>query len=73
MIRSKIGKRYAIYLPKKIVAKLGIKEGDKIEISVEDDKILIKPIKPFLRKRKIAAEISFHEVEEIGEEISGGI
>ncbi len=44
----KVGKKGAIYLPKKVMRRLNIKEGDKFKLRIEDDKIVLEPIKnPF--------------------------
>ncbi|HDJ89686.1 MAG TPA: AbrB/MazE/SpoVT family DNA-binding domain-containing protein [Thermoprotei archaeon] len=43
-IETFIGKKYAIYLPKKIVKLLNLKEGDKIVFKIIDNKIVLEPI-----------------------------
>ncbi|RLE68835.1 MAG: AbrB/MazE/SpoVT family DNA-binding domain-containing protein [Thermoprotei archaeon] len=43
-IETFIGKKYAIYLPKKIVKFLNLKEGDKVILKIIDSKIVIEPI-----------------------------
>jgi len=62
----KVGKRNTIHLPKAIVEELGIKEGDMLVLVYDKDKIELRPLK----LKKYWAEISFKEVEEVGEEIS---
>ncbi|MCS7364554.1 MAG: AbrB/MazE/SpoVT family DNA-binding domain-containing protein [archaeon GB-1867-035] len=69
-IISKIGKRGAIYLPKKILQKLGINEGDKILIEVKKGELTIKfipdPLSLALRIKKWA-KTTVKEFEEESE------
>lgn len=39
---SKIGKKGAIYIPKRICEQLGIKEDDKVLMRVEGDKLVLE-------------------------------
>ncbi len=48
---NRIGREDIIYLPKKIVRELGISEGDRVVISIEGDKIIIRPIRKFFRRK----------------------
>lgn len=41
----RIGKRRTLVIPKNIAEKLGIKEGDKIKITVVGDKLVLQPIR----------------------------
>ncbi|MHA1590075.1 MAG: AbrB/MazE/SpoVT family DNA-binding domain-containing protein [Candidatus Njordarchaeales archaeon] len=65
-----IGKKYAIYIPRKIAKQLNLKEGDKVLISVQEDKIIIKPLKRLFIKRKYWSETSLREIEQESEELS---
>ncbi|GEM_PF-233275 len=65
-----IGKKNAVYLPKHVVEKLDLKEGDKLILEIRDDTLILKPIKKFLRKRRMWASVSVEEIESVGEEIS---
>ena len=65
-----IGKKYAIYIPRKIAKQLNLKEGDKVLISVQEDKIIIKPLKRLFIKRKYWSETSLWEIEQESEELS---
>jgi len=67
---SKIGKKYTIYIPKEIVKKLDLKEGEKILIKTENNKIIIKRVDAFLKKRKMWSETSFEELERESEELT---
>ncbi|MHA1833274.1 MAG: AbrB/MazE/SpoVT family DNA-binding domain-containing protein [Candidatus Baldrarchaeia archaeon] len=69
----RVGKKYAIYLPKAIVEKLGIKEGDVLVFNVRGDKLIVRPVKKFLKARKAWSSVSFEEIESVGEEISAKI
>lgn len=62
----RVGKRNTIHLPKAIVEELGIKEGDMLVLVYDKDKIELRPLK----LKKYWVEVSFKEVEEVGEEIS---
>jgi len=58
-INTRIGKKYAIYLPKVIVEALNLKEGDKITLRVVGKTIIIEsikdPIELALSKEKFAS------------------
>lgn len=67
-ITSRVGKKFTLYLPRKIVSSLGIKEGDKVRISVEDERIIIRIIKDPLELALYGekfTKISSEEVDEI--------
>lgn len=66
-----VGKRRAIYIPKKVAEKLQIKEGDKLLLYIRGDEIRLKPLKKY--SVKAWSEISPKEVESVGEEISQDI
>jgi AbrB family looped-hinge helix DNA binding protein len=40
-----IGKRLTLVIPRNVAEKLGIKEGDKIKITVVEDKLVLQPIR----------------------------
>ena len=67
-VKGRVGKKFAIYLPKKIVKATNIKEGDQIRIFVRDGDIIIKvikdPIDLALKGDKFAT-ITAEEMEEI--------
>jgi antitoxin MazE len=42
---ARIGKRRTLVIPKKIAEKIGIKEGDKVKITVLEDKLVLEPIR----------------------------
>ena len=66
----KVGKKGAIYLPKKIMSKLGISEGDKVIAKVEKSKIILEflpdPIALALRIKKWS-KVSVEEFEKESE------
>ena len=55
---SRVGRKGAIYLPKHIMRFLGVKEGDKVLIRVEGDKLVLEfvpdPFSLALRVKKWA-------------------
>lgn len=55
---SKVGKKGAIYLPRHIMRALGVREGDKVLIRVEGDKLVLEfvpdPLSLALRVKKWA-------------------
>ncbi len=67
-IRVKVGKRFAIYLPKKVVERMGIKEGDVLILRISEGKIELKkvfdPIELAIKGEKFAS-ISPEEIEEV--------
>ncbi|MCD6515459.1 MAG: AbrB/MazE/SpoVT family DNA-binding domain-containing protein [Candidatus Odinarchaeota archaeon] len=67
VVRSKIGKKRVLVIPKKIAEITGIDEGTKVKISTEGSKIIIEPIIDAvwiaLHKEKIA-KITLKELEE---------
>jgi len=66
----RVGRKYAIYLPKGVVERLGISEGDEAILTVRGEEIVIKPVKRLLRSVKAWSSVSFEEVEEVGESLS---
>jgi AbrB family looped-hinge helix DNA binding protein len=63
----RIGKKYAVYLPRKLVDELHLKEGDVLLVKVEEGKLLLKPIR---RTVEFWSRIKPEEVEEVGEELT---
>ena len=58
IIESRVGKKGAIYIPKRIIEQLGISEGDKVLMKVEGNKLILEfipdPLFLALRVRKWA-------------------
>jgi len=50
-----VTRKYQITIPKEIREKLGIKIGDKLVVSLEDDKIVIRPVKAMKALEKLAS------------------
>jgi len=67
-VSARIGKKFALYLPKSVVDLLKVKEGDKVKISVEGNRMIVEvvrdPIDLALHGKKFA-KISAEEVERI--------
>ena len=67
----RVSKKNTIYIPKDIAVKAGISEGSYIEIKVENNRIILIPIRDPLWlafKGPKFAELSPEEVEAISEE-----
>lgn len=58
-VKARIGRKYALYLPKAVVKELDLKEGDKVLLSVAGDKVIVQtlqdPIKLALTGKKFAS------------------
>lgn len=67
-VSAKVGKKFALYLPKSVVELLKVREGDRVKISVESGKIIVEvirdPIDLALHGKKFA-KMSAEEVERI--------
>ncbi|UNQ73591.1 AbrB/MazE/SpoVT family DNA-binding domain-containing protein [Infirmifilum sp. NZ] len=65
---GKVGRKFALYLPKSVVKALGIREGDKVLIAVEGNSIVVRvvkdPIELALHGEKFAS-ITPEDVERI--------
>ena len=59
VVEAKIGRKYAIYLPKVIVKELDLKEGEKVLLSVSGKTVIVHsledPIKLALSGKKFAS------------------
>jgi len=71
-IKTRVGRKNTIYIPKAIAEAVGLREGDIVTISVNNGKIVIEVIPdPFdlaLRGSKFA-ETTFEEFERESEEM----
>lgn len=64
----RVGKRYAIYLPKSVVEVLGLKEGERILLRVSDGYLILEPVKDPIQlalSGEKFASITPEEIEEI--------
>jgi antitoxin MazE len=68
---NKWGNSQGIRIPKKYLKQLGLKVGDKVELKVEGDKLIITPIKQ-RRKPKIDINTLFKEPLENNKEYDWG-
>lgn len=48
MVKVTVTRNTQITIPKEIREKLGIRIGDKVEIDIEDEKVVVRKIKPSL-------------------------
>ena len=65
----RVGKKNAVYLPKSVTEALGIKEGDKLQVMVRDDTIVMKPLPKLFEKRGYWASTTIEEFEAESEEL----
>jgi len=69
-LKIKVGKKYAIYLPKQVVEKLGIEEGDILLLKIGEDSLILKRVEKIPKEIEYWSEVTPEEVEKVGEEIS---
>ena len=64
---GKVGKKYAVYLPKSVAKAAGLKEGDKVEFEVSESAVALHairdPLELALRGSKFAT-VTADEIEE---------
>jgi len=65
----RIGRKNAIYLPKKVTESLNLKEGDLLLIELEKNRIVMKPLPRLLKKRRIWSTTTIEESEEESEKM----
>jgi len=65
-----VGKKYTIYLPKKVVEELRIREGDKLMLKVEGEEIILRKVNSKPKVAKVWSKIKVEEVEKVGEELT---
>ena len=69
---AKVGRKGAIYLPKRVMRELGIGEGVRVKLVVEGGEVILKPVRdPFelaLKAPKFA-KTSLEEFEKESEEM----
>jgi len=65
----RIGKKNAIYLPKKITETLNLREGDLLLVEIEENRIVMKPLPRLLKKRRIWSTTTIKELEEESEKM----
>jgi len=44
VVMAKVGKKGAIYLPRRVMEQLGIQEGDRVAIHAEKDRLILEVI-----------------------------
>ena len=70
-IETKIGKKYALYIPKVIVEALDLEEGSKVVLRVEGRKIILEVVKDpicLALEGKKFASLTPEEIERISME-----
>ncbi|MBL7117359.1 MAG: AbrB/MazE/SpoVT family DNA-binding domain-containing protein [Candidatus Syntrophoarchaeum sp.] len=72
----KIGKKFALHIPEVLAKRLDLREGGKMSLCIEGDKLILEPIGirdavELAVKGKKFASLSFEEVEKISKEEQG--
>ena len=72
----KIGKKFTLHIPKALVERLDLREGGKMSLWIEEDKLILEPIRirdavELAVKGKKFASLSFEEVEKMSFEEQG--
>ncbi|MBO3809972.1 MAG: AbrB/MazE/SpoVT family DNA-binding domain-containing protein [Candidatus Brockarchaeota archaeon] len=67
-METRVGKKYAIYLPKAVAKAVGLKEGDRVMLRVTEESIILEvirdPIELALTGKKFAS-VKPEEIEAI--------
>jgi len=66
----RVGRKNAVYLPKSVVEALGIKEGDRLQVVVKDNAIVMRPVPRLFVKRRSWASTTIEEFEAESEELA---
>ncbi|MGQ4833847.1 MAG: AbrB/MazE/SpoVT family DNA-binding domain-containing protein [Candidatus Asgardarchaeia archaeon] len=74
-VKTSVGTKGEIYIPKKIREQLGLKPKDKIIIRVKNGQIIIIPVKDFeeLLSKKPEVEISLDDFHKFRRELSESV
>ncbi|KYH36500.1 MAG: hypothetical protein AYL29_013190 [Candidatus Bathyarchaeota archaeon B24] len=67
VVSVKVGKKYAVYLPKRVVEALQIREGDRLVLMVEGDNLVLRKPRDFFEasfQTSKRLKLSPEEVEE---------
>jgi len=66
----RLGKKNAIYLPRQVVEKLKLREGDKLAIELRDREIILRPLPRFFDEGiEYWSSTSTEEIERESEEL----
>lgn len=71
----RVGKRYAIYLPRAVVEVLGLREGERVLLRVSGGSLILEPVRDPIQLALFGgkfASITPEEVEEISLEEQRG-
>ena len=65
-VKTRIGKRFSLIIPKDIREKIGLKEGDLVTIRKEKNVIIIIPekVSPFKKLSNLIGDIKYDEKAE---------
>jgi len=67
-VETKVGKKRVIVIPKKIAEVVGVREGQRIRITVQGGKIVIEPVRDAIWLALYGRKIGVIMPEEIEEE-----
>lgn len=70
MERVKVTRNYQVTIPAAIREKLGIKEGDVLEVYLRDDEIVLKKVSASRPRIRLGRKLTLEEIErviEVGE------
>jgi AbrB family looped-hinge helix DNA binding protein len=75
-VEVKVEKKFALHIPKAIAEQLDLREGGKMSLCIEDNKLILEPIGitnavELAVKGKKFASVSFEEIEKISQEEQG--
>ena len=67
---ARVGRKYALYLPREVVERLGLREGDRLLLSIRGDELVLRPLPRLLRERSYWAETTVEELEAESENLT---
>jgi len=66
----RLGKKNAIYLPREVVEKLNLREGDRLLVEVRDNAIVLRPVPKLFDKNVVFwSSTTVEELEKESEEL----
>ena len=60
---TKVTRNYQVTIPSEIRKKLGIKEGEYLDVSIEGDKIVLRKVESRWKTIKLGKKLSIDEIE----------
>ena len=56
-MRTTIGNSPAVIMPREFLARMGIKVGDEVELTMEDRTLVVRPVPQIVRDDKVKAAV----------------